>query len=76
MGQPTVSSIMLNPRKFSSSIKASLKNLNRCMSRIPIRKDTATSPLYHLTSDQCIERESKYGAHNYHPLPVVLHKGK
>lgn len=23
-----------------------------------------------------IERESKYGAHNYHPLPVVLEKGE
>ncbi|MDR1984418.1 MAG: ornithine--oxo-acid transaminase [Prevotellaceae bacterium] len=23
-----------------------------------------------------IEREEKYGAHNYHPLPVVLEKGK
>jgi ornithine--oxo-acid transaminase len=24
----------------------------------------------------CIELEEKYGAHNYHPLPVVLAKGK
>ncbi len=23
-----------------------------------------------------IEQEEKYGAHNYHPLPVVLKKGK
>jgi len=23
-----------------------------------------------------IEAEEKYGAHNYHPLPVVLSKGK
>ena len=23
-----------------------------------------------------INNESKYGAHNYHPLPVVLDKGK
>ncbi|TVZ28145.1 ornithine--oxo-acid transaminase [Gillisia sp. Hel_I_86] len=27
-------------------------------------------------SDQAIEMEDKYGAHNYHPLPVVLSKGK
>ncbi len=27
-------------------------------------------------SSQCIEREEKYNAHNYHPLPVVLDKGK
>jgi ornithine--oxo-acid transaminase len=25
---------------------------------------------------QAIELEEKYGAHNYHPLPVVLHKGE
>lgn len=27
------------------------------------------------TSRKIIEREDKYGAHNYHPLPVVLEKG-
>ncbi len=29
-----------------------------------------------LTSQQAIDLESKYGAHNYHPLPVVLSKGE
>lgn len=29
-----------------------------------------------LTSKQLIELEDKYGAHNYHPLPVVLAKGE
>ncbi len=29
-----------------------------------------------LTSKKAIELESKYGAHNYHPLPVVLSKGE
>ncbi|MCB0482616.1 MAG: ornithine--oxo-acid transaminase [Flavobacteriales bacterium] len=28
-----------------------------------------------LTSAKAIELEDKYGAHNYHPLPVVLHRG-
>lgn len=28
-----------------------------------------------ITSKQAIELEDKYGAHNYHPLPVVLAKG-
>jgi ornithine--oxo-acid transaminase len=27
-------------------------------------------------SDLYIDQEEKYGAHNYHPLPVVLKKGK
>ena len=29
-----------------------------------------------MTSAQAIALENKYGAHNYHPLPVVLTKGK
>ncbi|MEX2479159.1 MAG: ornithine--oxo-acid transaminase [Gracilimonas sp.] len=29
-----------------------------------------------ITSKQAIELEDKYGAHNYHPLPVVLSKGE
>ena len=28
------------------------------------------------TSAEYIELEDKYGAHNYHPLPVVLTKGE
>lgn len=29
-----------------------------------------------ISSQKAIELEDKYGAHNYHPLPVVLSKGK
>lgn len=29
-----------------------------------------------LTSEELMQLEDKYGAHNYHPLPVVLAKGK
>ncbi|NLV17897.1 MAG: ornithine--oxo-acid transaminase [Bacteroidetes bacterium] len=29
-----------------------------------------------MNSQDYIDREDKYGAHNYHPLPVVLEKGK
>ncbi len=29
-----------------------------------------------LTSQEAIELENKYGAHNYHPLPVVLSRGE
>ena len=32
--------------------------------------------LYGMASKDLIELESKYGAHNYHPLPVVLAKAK
>ncbi len=29
-----------------------------------------------ISSNQAIELEEKYGAHNYHPLPVVLNRGE
>ena len=29
-----------------------------------------------MTTQDFIDRENKYGAHNYHPLPVVLERGK
>jgi ornithine--oxo-acid transaminase len=29
-----------------------------------------------LTAHEYMEREARYGAHNYHPLPVVLEKGQ
>ena len=29
-----------------------------------------------MTQQEYIERESRHGAHNYHPLPVVLQRGK
>ena len=29
-----------------------------------------------ITPQQAIELEDKYGAHNYHPLPVVLERGE
>ncbi|MDN3492130.1 ornithine--oxo-acid transaminase [Winogradskyella bathintestinalis] len=32
--------------------------------------------LDHVTSQQAINLENKYGAHNYHPLPVVLSRGE
>ena len=35
--------------------------------------ETMTSTL---TSQQAMDLENKYGAHNYHPLPVVLDRGE
>lgn len=32
--------------------------------------------LEQVTSQQAIDLENKYGAHNYHPLPVVLNRGE
>jgi ornithine--oxo-acid transaminase len=29
-----------------------------------------------MNTNDFIQREDKYGAHNYHPLPVVLDRGE
>lgn len=36
----------------------------------------SATPCNGLTSETVFERENKYGAHNYHPLPVALSKGE
>lgn len=37
---------------------------------------SGTSNHHPLSAEECMALEDKYGAHNYHPLPVVLAKGK
>lgn len=29
-----------------------------------------------INSQEIIEKTEKYGAHNYHPLPIVIHKAE
>lgn len=38
--------------------------------------ETKISTQSQITAQQAIEAEDKYGAHNYHPLPVVLERGE
>jgi len=63
---------MFHSQKLSYSVKTAVIGVSNALSTtVPAR-----SSLYHLSSEQIIERENRYGAHNYHPLPVVLHKAK
>ncbi len=39
-------------------------------------KSTAAVADRHRNAEECIALEEKYGANNYHPLPVVLSKGR
>lgn len=52
----------------------------RFVSRVSVARSFATSTAFNtngkLTPEQVFTREDKYGAHNYHPLPVALAKGK
>lgn len=49
---------------------------------IPLRRATqclvrrASTAAVSEKSQQVFDKENKYGAHNYHPLPVALAKGK
>lgn len=61
-------------RKISVSVKKALKLLNNFRDT-PIRRN-CSGALYNLTSQEVIDREAKYGAHNYKPIPVVIHKGE
>lgn len=41
------------------------------------RRSKSSAAVSHVhTAEECIALENKYGAHNYHPLPVVLNKGR
>jgi len=35
----------------------------------------STTTLESVKAQAIIEKENKYGAHNYHPLPVVIERG-
>ncbi|XP_023234467.1 ornithine aminotransferase, mitochondrial-like [Centruroides sculpturatus] len=63
---------MLNLRSFfaflrhGSSVKSVISHSSEVNGRL----------LYHLSSQKIFEREEKYGAHNYHPIPVAIQKAK
>ncbi|XP_071487763.1 ornithine aminotransferase, mitochondrial-like [Diadema antillarum] len=51
--------------------------LQRVLSTQLVRTHSSVPQLQaSVTSDQVFARESKYGAHNYHPLPVALSRAK
>lgn len=51
----------------------STKGLARALLRSPSHR---VQHCRTITSQEVFDRESRYGAHNYHPLPVALNKGK
>jgi ornithine--oxo-acid transaminase len=59
----------------SPSKSAPHSNSIRCISSCPdLRQQLASAPAK-TKSEIVYEREAKYGAHNYHPLPVALSRG-
>ncbi|XP_023297269.2 ornithine aminotransferase, mitochondrial [Lucilia cuprina] len=47
-----------------------------CANKVSTVSATTTTSSRQLSSQDVFERENKYGAHNYHPLPVALTKAE
>uniref|UniRef100_A0A674D985 Ornithine aminotransferase, mitochondrial n=1 Tax=Salmo trutta TaxID=8032 RepID=A0A674D985_SALTR len=65
--------------KLSHSLRSAAPALTRAVHSGTRPASTAASKLkidQPLTAEEVYAREEKYGAHNYHPLPVALEKGK
>ncbi len=70
---------MLSKNLFQSAIKKSSVCLLLKEIKLPA-STSASAPkevnLANQKSNFIFEREDKYGAHNYHPLPVAIEKAK
>lgn len=70
----------LTTKIFKANNIAYNKTSFRCVSKTASSTASAQSQRKpaseKLTSVQVFEREARYGAHNYHPLPVALSEGK
>lgn len=47
-----------------------------CLSRLHTSSTTYTNKSYLLSSQQVFDREAKWGAHNYQPIPVAIHRAR
>jgi len=57
--------------RLANPVRSAMSNYVRCAGTQASAKVSIGSP-----SEKVFEREGKYGAHNYHPLPVAISKGK
>ncbi|XP_018050011.1 PREDICTED: ornithine aminotransferase, mitochondrial isoform X2 [Atta colombica] len=61
---------------MKSLMRVVLQNIKRSSKTLLLPQSQHIQCHRTLTSQQVFDRESKYGAHNYHPLPVALCKGQ
>ncbi|EZA51382.1 ornithine aminotransferase, mitochondrial [Ooceraea biroi] len=57
-------------------VRAALRSIKGPARTLPRFQSQRIRHCRTITSQQVFDRESKYGAHNYHPLPVALCKGE
>ncbi|XP_054716476.1 ornithine aminotransferase, mitochondrial-like [Uloborus diversus] len=71
---------MLKPQtiqRLRAPLKKTLKAASKSQSTAAsVKVGSSEAPLYYLNSQKVMDREYKYGAHNYKPLPVVIHKAE
>lgn len=72
-------------RSLVQAVGRSSSVTSRVLSNYRLQSTSTTAATTHhqhhhhhqgLTAEECIALEDRYGAHNYHPLPVVLHRGR
>jgi ornithine--oxo-acid transaminase len=57
---------------FAANLLPKVTSLTNILTRTTVTSSAASSPKKRLTSAEVYHREDKFGAHNYHPLPVAL----
>ncbi|CAG5118165.1 unnamed protein product [Candidula unifasciata] len=63
--------------RIQMPLKQAATSLSYCLRAHSTRAATAVGPAkIGRPSEEVFAREDKYGAHNYHPLPVAIHRGK
>lgn len=61
---------------FFQKMFSKIRRISRIASKIEdAAKNQQNAPRF-ITTEEVINRENKYAAHNYHPLPVALSKGQ
>lgn len=60
-------------RSFSSLLKSEIAPVLRRGKATGLSKPKTQAKV---SSQQIFDKEDKYGAHNYHPLPVALSRGE
>ena len=61
-------------KQYATATRAILPRF--CISNQAVRSISLSSYQRQMASQKVFDLEAKYGAHNYHPLPVALSKGK
>ncbi|KAA0724813.1 Ornithine aminotransferase, mitochondrial [Triplophysa tibetana] len=69
----SLKSVMRSVSRVTPTLSRALHSGTRTSSSAASRAKRVERPL---TSDEVYTREQRYGAHNYHPLPVALERGE